>query len=193
MADPARAAKMADRIKVIIAKRLERGIKDPRMGFVTITDVRVTGDLQHASVFFTVYGTDEERADTAAALKSATGMLRSEVGKNITARLTPSLEFIADGIPENAALIDSLLQEARNRDLEVESLAKSASYAGDEDPYVKPRDFDDDEDDDDDDDDDDDVDSDAGESDDEDDDLDGDDDEDEDDDDEATFTSGPRP
>ena len=144
MADPARAAKMADRIKVIIAKRLERGIKDPRLGFVTITDVKVTGDLQHASVFFTVYGTDEERADTAAALKSATGMLRSEVGKNITARLTPSLEFIADGIPENAALIESLLTEARNRDSEVENLKKTATYAGDADPYVKPREFADD-------------------------------------------------
>lgn len=139
MADPARAAKMADRIKVIIAKRLERGIKDPRLGFVTITDVRVTGDLQHASVFYTVYGTDEERVDTAAALKSATGMLRTEVGKNITARLTPSLEFIADGIPENAALIDSLLAEAHNRDAEVETLARTAQYAGEEDPYVKPR------------------------------------------------------
>jgi len=91
---------MADRIKVIVAKTLERGIKDPRLGFVTITDVRVTGDLQHASIFYTVYGSDEERADTAAALKSATGMLRSEVGKNITARLTPSLEFISDGIPD---------------------------------------------------------------------------------------------
>jgi ribosome-binding factor A len=174
MADPARAAKMADRIKVIIAKTLERGIKDPRLGFVTITDVRVTGDLQHASVFYTVYGTDEERSESAAALKSATGMLRSEVGKNITARLTPSLEFIPDGIPENAALIDSLLVEARNRDLEVAGLAQSANYAGDEDPYIKPRDFDEDDEDDDDDDDED--------------------DEDEDDsDDEATFTSGPRP
>jgi ribosome-binding factor A len=152
MADPARAAKMADRIKVIIAKRLERGIKDPRLGFVTITDVRVTGDLQHASVFYTVYGTDEERADSAAALKSATGMLRSEVGKNITARLTPSLEFIADGIPENAALIDSLLVEARNRDTEVAALATSATYAGDEDPYVKPRSFEDEDEDEEDDD-----------------------------------------
>jgi ribosome-binding factor A len=169
MADPARAAKMADRIKVIIAKRLERGIKDPRLGFVTITDVRVTGDLQHASVFYTVYGTDEERSDTAAALKSATGMLRSEVGKNITARLTPSLEFIPDGIPENAALIDSLLAEARNRDLEVAGLAEAKNYAGDEDPYIKPREFDEDEDDFDDEDDD------------------------EDDNDEAVFTSGPRP
>jgi ribosome-binding factor A len=145
MADPARAAKMADRIRVIVAKRLERGIKDPRMGFVTITDVKVTGDLQHASVFYTVYGTDEERTETAAALKSATGMLRTEVGKNITARLTPSLEFIPDGIPENAALIESLLSEAHSRDVEVESLAKSAQYAGDEDPYVKPRVIEDDE------------------------------------------------
>lgn len=148
MADAARAAKMADRIKVIVAKTLERGIKDPRLGFVTITDVRVTGDLQHASVFYTVYGSDEERADTAAALKSATGMVRSEVGKNITARLTPSIEFIADGIPENAALIESLLSEARNRDAEVETLKKTAHYAGDEDPYVKPRVVADDDDDD---------------------------------------------
>ena len=146
MADPARAAKMADRIKVIVAKTLERGLKDPRLGFVTITDVRVTGDLQHASVFYTVYGTDEERADSAAALKSATGMLRSEVGKNITARLTPSLEFIADAVPENAQHIEALLAEAASRDAEIEGLKSSAKYAGDEDPYVKPRALDDDED-----------------------------------------------
>ena len=134
-----RVAKVADRIREVIAKRLEKGLRDPRMGFVTITDVKVTGDLQHASIFYTVYGTDEERADSAAALKSATGMLRTEVGKNITSRLTPSLEFIADGIPENAKLIDSLLTEARNRDAEVETLARQAAYAGDADPYVKPR------------------------------------------------------
>lgn len=146
MADPARARKMADRIKVIVAKRLERGLRDPRLGFVTITDVKVTGDLQHASVFYTVYGNAEERADSAAALKAATGMLRSEVGKNITARLTPSLEFIADAIPENAALIDDLLREARERDTEVGELARTAKYAGDEDPYVKPREYDEDDD-----------------------------------------------
>ncbi len=139
MVDPARARKMADRIQVIVAKTLERGIKDPRLGFVTITDVKVTGDLQHASVFYTVYGSDEERADSAAALKSATGMLRSEVGKNLTVRLTPSLEFIADAVPENAKHIEELLAEANKRDLEVEGLKKTASYAGDEDPYVKPK------------------------------------------------------
>jgi len=152
MADPERARKMADRIKVIVAKRLERGLRDPRLGFVTITDVKVTGDLQHASVFYTVYGSLEERTDSAAALKAATGLLRSEVGKNITARLTPSLEFIADAIPENAALIDDLLREARERDSQVGALAQGAQYAGDEDPYVKPREFEDDDEDDDDDD-----------------------------------------
>ena len=53
-----RQARMADRIKVLVAERLEKGLRDPRMGFVTITDVRVTGDLQHASVFYTVLGSD---------------------------------------------------------------------------------------------------------------------------------------
>ena len=147
MGENPRAAKVADRIREIIAQRLERGIRDPRMGFVTITDVRVTGDLQHASVFFTVYGTDEERADSAAALKAATGMLRTEVGRNLNLRLTPSLEFIADAIPENAAVIDALLREASERDDEAKALAANARYAGDEDPYVKPREQDDDEDD----------------------------------------------
>ncbi|HWM34543.1 MAG TPA: 30S ribosome-binding factor RbfA [Pseudolysinimonas sp.] len=142
-----RAAKMGDRIREIVAKRIEKGLRDPRLGFVTITDVRMTGDLQHASIFYTVYGTDEERADSAAALKAATGMFRTEVGKNITARLTPTLEFIPDAIPENAAAIDTLLREARERDAEAERLAAGARYAGDADPYVKPRDLDDDEDD----------------------------------------------
>lgn len=137
-----RAAKMADRIREIVAKRIERGLRDPRLGFVTITDVRMTGDLQHASIFYTVYGSDEERADSAAALKAATGLFRTEVGKNITARLTPSLEFIADGIPENAAAIDGLLREARERDAQSEAQASKAQYAGDADPYVKPRDLD---------------------------------------------------
>ena len=142
MADPARARKMADRIKEIVAKRLDKGLRDPRLGFVTITDVRVTGDLQHASVFYTVMGDEAHRNDTAAALKSATGMLRSEVGKNLNTRLTPSLEFILDALPENAASIDRLLQEARQRDHESQTMASSAEYAGDADPYVKPRDLD---------------------------------------------------
>lgn len=146
MADSPRVARVADRIKEIVARRLERGIRDPRLGFVTITDVRVTGDLQHASIFYTVYGTDEERADSAAALAAAKGQIRSEVGKGLGIRLTPSIEFIPDAIPENAAAIEKLLAEARQRDLDVSSLASSAQYAGDEDPYVTPRELDDEDD-----------------------------------------------
>jgi ribosome-binding factor A len=146
MADPARARKIADRIKVIVAKALERGIKDPRLGFLTITDVRVTGDLQHASIFYTVYGSDEERADTAAALTAANGTLRKEVGKNLQIRLTPTLEFIPDAIPETSARLEELLAEAKERDSAAQALAAGATYAGDEDPYVKPRSSDEDED-----------------------------------------------
>lgn len=134
-----RQARLADRIRVLIAERLDKGLRDPRLGFVTITDVRVTGDLQHASVFYTVYGSDQERADSAAALASATGMLRSEVGRQLGVRLTPSLEFIHDALPENVGHIDDLLREAHERDAAVAGLATDAQYAGDADPYVKPR------------------------------------------------------
>ncbi|MBU3995494.1 MAG: 30S ribosome-binding factor RbfA, partial [Actinobacteria bacterium] len=113
---------------------------DPRLGFVTITDVRVTGDLQHASIFYTVYGTEEEQADSAAALKAATGMLRTEVGKQLGTRLTPTLEFIHDELPESAEHLSELLAEARRRDDEAKALAATAQYAGDPDPYQKPRD-----------------------------------------------------
>lgn len=134
-----RQARLGDRIRVILAERLEKGLRDPRLGFVTITDVRVTGDLQHASVFYTVLGSDEEREASAQALKSATGMLRSELGKHLNVRLTPTLEFIHDGLPENAGHIEDLLREARERDAAVAGLASSAAYAGDADPYREPR------------------------------------------------------
>ncbi len=137
-----RQARLGDRIRVILAERLEKGLRDPRLGFVTITEVRVTGDLQHASVFYTVYGDDQAREDSAAALKAATGMLRTEVGKHLNVRLTPSLEFIPDALPETAGHIADLLREARERDEAVAGLASTATYAGDADPYVKPREWD---------------------------------------------------
>ncbi len=64
MADAARAARLADRIKVIVAQALERRVKDPRLGFVTVTDARVTNDLQHATLYYTVYGSEEEQENT---------------------------------------------------------------------------------------------------------------------------------
>jgi ribosome-binding factor A len=134
-----RQARLADRIRVLIAERLEKGLRDPRLGFVTITDVRVTGDLQHASVFYTVLGSEDERLASGAALKSATGMLRSEIGRQLGVRLTPTLEFIPDALPDNAGHIEDLLREAHQRDAHVAGLAASASFAGEADPYVKPR------------------------------------------------------
>ncbi|MEE1649186.1 30S ribosome-binding factor RbfA [Brachybacterium sp. J144] len=139
MSDNPRALRLADRIKVIVATMLDTRVKDPRLGFVTITDVRVSGDLQHATLFYTVFGTDEEREGTAAALASATGMLRREVGRQTGVRLTPTLEFIADAIPENARVIEDLLSEARGRDAELAAAKEGASYAGDADPYRVPR------------------------------------------------------
>ncbi|MCE4024849.1 MULTISPECIES: 30S ribosome-binding factor RbfA [unclassified Microbacterium] len=134
-----RQARLADRIRVILAERLEKGLRDPRLGFVTITDVRVTGDLQHASAFYTVLGTEEERVASGAALTSATGLLRKEVGRQLGIRLVPTLEFIPDALPENADHISDLLRQARERDEEVAGIAASAAFAGEEDPYVKPR------------------------------------------------------
>ncbi len=139
-----RAGKVAERIQQIIARRLEKGLRDPRIGFVTITDVRVTGDLQQASVFYTVYGDEQEQADTAAALKAATGMLRSEVGKQLGTRLTPTLEFFHDELPESAHQLNELLAEAKRRDEEAHTMASTAKYAGEADPYTKPRDVEED-------------------------------------------------
>ncbi len=139
MSDSPRALKLAGTIKKIVAGALETEIKDPRLGFVTVTDVRVTGDLQQASVFYTVLGGEEERAATAAALASAKGRLRSLVGGQLGIRLTPSLEFHLDAVPETAASLDKALHEAAVRDAELAKLRENATYAGDEDPYKHPE------------------------------------------------------
>lgn len=139
MVDAARARKLADRIKVVVAETLEMRVKDPRLGFITITDTRVTNDLQQATVFYTVLGDETERADTAAALESARGVLRSEVGRQTGVRLTPTLTFIADAIPETAAHLEELLAKVAAADAEVHRAAAGATYAGDPDPYKAPR------------------------------------------------------
>jgi ribosome-binding factor A len=134
-----RTQQLADRIRVIVASMLERRIKDPRLGFATITDVRLTGDNQNASIFYTVMGGQEAIDGTAAALRSATGLIRSEVGKQLGLRHTPTIEFFLDAVPETAAQIEDLLTKAREADEAVAAQAAGASYAGDEDPYKHPR------------------------------------------------------
>ncbi|QMU72288.1 30S ribosome-binding factor RbfA [Streptacidiphilus sp. P02-A3a] len=143
MTDTARARKLADRIRVVVAETLERRIKDPRLGFVTITDTRVTGDLREATVFYTVYGDETERAASAAALESAKGVLRTEVGRQTGVRFTPSLSFVADAVPDTARHLDDLLIKARQQDAEVRSVAVGKTYAGEADPYRKPDEDDD--------------------------------------------------
>jgi ribosome-binding factor A len=138
MSDTARARKLADRIRVVVAETLERRIKDPRLGFITITDARVTGDLHDATVFYTVFGDDEERAATAAALESAKGVLRSEVGRQTGVRFTPTLTFVLDAVPDTATHIDDLLRVAAEADAAVQAAAREAKYAGDADPYRQP-------------------------------------------------------
>lgn len=138
MADEARVRKVQDRIQQTVAGLLGRRIKDPRLGFVTVTDVRVTGDLQHASIFYTVLGDEADRASTARALESSKGLIRSEVGKALGIRLTPSLEFIPDALPDSAASLEDALTAARARDAKLAEASRGAAYAGEEDPYRRP-------------------------------------------------------
>ena len=135
MADAARARKVADRIHETVARLLQGRIKDPRLGFVTVTDVRVTGDLQQATIFYTVYGSDEDRRDSAAALNSAKGLIRSEVGRALGIRLTPSLTFQLDALPTTAKTLEDALAQARVRDAQIAKAAEGATYAGEADPY----------------------------------------------------------
>ncbi len=135
-----RYIKVAEQIKVIVAEMLERRIKDPRLGFVTITDARLTGDGREATVFYTVLGDAEERAETAAALTSATGILRSTVGKKLGMKFTPSLTFVLDAVEDNAAHIEDALARARDLDAHAAAQAATAAYAGEADPYRRPED-----------------------------------------------------
>ena len=143
MSNP-RVRKIADRIQVLVAEMLERRIKDPRLGFMTITDVRLTGDSQQATIFYTVLGEDADYASTAAALESARGLLRSEVAKQLGLRHAPTLTFIPDEIPYAARHLDEVLAQARASDAEVEAVRQGKTYAGEADPYKKPREDDED-------------------------------------------------
>jgi ribosome-binding factor A len=138
--DDARTRRLAERISKIVAEMLERRIKDPRLGFVTVTETRLTNDLREATVFYTVYGSPEERQETAIALRSATGVIRSEVGRLIGLRHTPSIEFVADALPDNARRIDDLVATALQADAELARTREGAQWAGDPDPYRKPAD-----------------------------------------------------
>ncbi len=138
MTDAGRANKLADRIAKIVAEMLERRVKDPRLGFVTVTDAKLTGDLREATVYYTVYGSADDQAGTAAALKSATGLIRSEVGRQTGLRHTPSLSFVRDTLPEGAQHMEELVAQARAADEALAQAREGAQPAGDPDPYRVP-------------------------------------------------------
>ncbi len=148
MVDVARARKLAVRIREVVSMTLETQVKDPRLGMVTITDAKVTPDLREATLYYTVYGDEQDRQSSAMALESAKGVLRKTVGQQTGVRYTPSLQFIADVVPETAGKIEELLAQARAEDARVHSIAETASPAGDLDPYRAPRVVEDDTDDD---------------------------------------------
>ncbi|WEV67859.1 30S ribosome-binding factor RbfA [Bifidobacterium sp. ESL0769] len=138
-----RAARIAALIQRVIASSMERTLHDKRLNGVTITDVRVTGDLQIARVYWTQLGqegkAEGERKRAEQALKQATGRLRSLVGAKAGLRLTPQLQFIYDEVPSEAHEIEDILVTAHKRDEELDKARETAQYAGDENPYVEPR------------------------------------------------------
>jgi len=135
VADQGRARRMSVRVREIVADVIERQVKDPRLGMVTVTDARLTPDLREATVFYTVWGDDNIRADTAVALESAKGVIRTAVGRGTGLKHTPSIAFIPDAVPESARHIEDLLAQARAADEEVHNLAEGAQPAGEADPY----------------------------------------------------------
>ena len=138
MADQARLRRMSVRVREIVADVIERQVKDPRLGMVTVTDARLTPDLREATVFYTVWGDDAVHADTAVALESAKGVIRSAVGRGTGLKHTPSIAFIPDVVPESARHIEDLLAQARAADEQVHHLAEGAQPAGEADPYRHP-------------------------------------------------------
>ncbi|WP_280441684.1 30S ribosome-binding factor RbfA [Nocardia brasiliensis] len=144
MVDQARARRLAKRISSIVATAIEYEIKDPRLGFVTITDAKVTGDLREATVYYTVLGetldTEPDYEGAAQGLEKAKGVLRSKVGAGTGVKFTPTLAFVLDKVPEVAADMEALLAKAKAADEAVAKVAATARHAGDADPYKVERD-----------------------------------------------------
>lgn len=134
-----RAARVAALIRRVIAQALESRLHDARLDGVTITDVRVTNDLQIAKVYWTLLGHEgHEQGEShraQQALRQSSGRLRSLVGAKAGLRLTPQLRFIRDEVPAQAHEIEDVLAAARRRDEELEKVRAQATYAGDPDPY----------------------------------------------------------
>ena len=111
-----RTQRVGELMKQEIARLLERGLRDPRIGFVTVTEVRVSKDLRNAKVFVSVYGDESAKESTLEGLRSGKGFMRTELGRRIRLRVVPDLVFILDSSMERRAHIDRLLQEVVDDD-----------------------------------------------------------------------------
>jgi ribosome-binding factor A len=111
-----RCEKVAEAIHELVSGLLIKGLKDPRIGFVTITGVKVTDDLHQATVYFTVIGSDEEKIATGKGLSSARGFIRKEMGKNLHMRYVPELFFRYDESVEYGSRIETILKEIKTED-----------------------------------------------------------------------------
>ncbi|MFM2431705.1 MAG: hypothetical protein RLZZ511_2918 [Cyanobacteriota bacterium] len=137
-----RVAKVAEMIKREVSQLIMSGIKDDRVGagMVSVTDVRVSGDLQHAKIFVSIYGTDEARSETMTGLGAATGYVRGELGRRMRLRRTPEVIFVEDRSLERGTqmlgLINQLTEERKSSGVEAwldEQAATDASQWEDED------------------------------------------------------------
>jgi ribosome-binding factor A len=109
MTAPDKTRRLAERVKEIVSAQIQK-LKDPRVGFVTVTDVRMSRDNERATVFYTVLpDTPEQRERTAAGLASATGLLRRELGRVLTVRHTPELVFEIDAVADQGRRIEEIL------------------------------------------------------------------------------------
>lgn len=111
-----RAERVREAIKEVLALEVER-LKDPGLGFVTITEVTLSRDLRNARAFYTVYGGEVERAATKDALGRATGHLRATIAREVRLRFAPTLEFAEDPVPERAERLENILAEIHKDDL----------------------------------------------------------------------------
>ena len=113
-----RVRRLGELLKEEISKIIRREVKDPRIGFVSITDVEVSGDLRHAKVFVSVYGEEKEKKDTMEGLRKANGFIRKLVGERITTYHTPEIIFRYDDSIEHGVYISKLIDEVREEDKE---------------------------------------------------------------------------
>ncbi|KIL44930.1 30S ribosome-binding factor RbfA [Jeotgalibacillus soli] len=111
-----RSNRVGEQMKKELGDIIGRKIKDPRIGFVTVTDVEVTGDLQQATVYITVLGDEEQRENTLRGLAKAKGFIRSEIGQRIRLRKTPEIIFEFDESIDNGNRIESLIRDLHDRE-----------------------------------------------------------------------------